>query len=339
MDNDTKLKMKDLSIVKIAGALGCSLNSANQINCFVHEDSNPSLTLYQNSYYCFGCKTAGDNIDFVRGVKGLSYPEAYKWIEETFFFGGELIEPITTPPDRNRKESGTDGRQFSEVYSHFLSRLATDGAIYYMKKRGIPESVTRAAGLKVVNASEIETIKKTLLDKWGRDVLLDSGIFGKTEIYRFKYHPVIIPHFTQDGEPFNLNARAIDKHADIKYMLLPGIRKGFYGLPVINGLTPGGTLFICEGAIDALSLTALDMPALALSGNALFTPAQLDTVRPYRVVIVPDKDEAGVKGMFNRYDQLEREGIECATFNFDKFKEYYKVTKAAKDINLSLIHI
>ena len=46
--------------------------------CPFHKDASPSLTVYPEtaSFYCFGCGTGGDVIDFVRRTGGLGFREA-----------------------------------------------------------------------------------------------------------------------------------------------------------------------------------------------------------------------------------------------------------------------
>ena len=50
--------------------------------CPFHDDSKPSLTLYEhtNSYYCFGCHTGGSIIDFVMRYRNLNFLESLKYL-------------------------------------------------------------------------------------------------------------------------------------------------------------------------------------------------------------------------------------------------------------------
>src|SRR3984893_4472936 len=46
--------------------------------CPFHQEKTPSFTVdpAKQVYYCFGCGAGGDVFDFLRGVEGLSSPEA-----------------------------------------------------------------------------------------------------------------------------------------------------------------------------------------------------------------------------------------------------------------------
>ena len=88
---DTTLQeIKQLPIIDIfrhyvGGELRISGNRA-YAQCFIHEDRNPSLTIYQNSnsWYCFSCQAGGDGIDLVRYVMNLSFKEAVQTLAADF---------------------------------------------------------------------------------------------------------------------------------------------------------------------------------------------------------------------------------------------------------------
>ena len=58
--------------------------------CPFHKDASPSLTVYPEtaSFYCFGCGTGGDVVDFVRRTGGLGFREAIQQLG-----GGQVTGP------------------------------------------------------------------------------------------------------------------------------------------------------------------------------------------------------------------------------------------------------
>lgn len=49
--------------------------------CVFHKgDNEPSMKIYDKSYYCFGCQETGDVITFVQKYNGLSFKDACEWI-------------------------------------------------------------------------------------------------------------------------------------------------------------------------------------------------------------------------------------------------------------------
>ena len=54
------------------------------INCIFHDDKNPSMKLYDDHYYCFGCGAHGDAVSFVAQITGLPQYQAAKQLCEAF---------------------------------------------------------------------------------------------------------------------------------------------------------------------------------------------------------------------------------------------------------------
>jgi archaellum biogenesis ATPase FlaH len=54
--------------------------SGDKCCCPFHKERTPSLNIFDdtNSFYCFGCGQSGDEIEFVKDYKGLTFPNAVK---------------------------------------------------------------------------------------------------------------------------------------------------------------------------------------------------------------------------------------------------------------------
>jgi archaellum biogenesis ATPase FlaH len=54
--------------------------SGDKCCCPFHKERTPSLNIFDdtNSFYCFGCGQSGDEIEFVKEYKGLTFPNAVK---------------------------------------------------------------------------------------------------------------------------------------------------------------------------------------------------------------------------------------------------------------------
>ena len=44
--------------------------------CPFHDETKPSMHIYHDHYYCFGCGEYGDHVDWLMQVEGLEYAEA-----------------------------------------------------------------------------------------------------------------------------------------------------------------------------------------------------------------------------------------------------------------------
>lgn len=86
---------------EIARRLGLELNRQDKTRCFLHGDTDPSLQVYEDHWYCHGCHEYGDAVDLVARYRGVSNGEAAQWIVDT------MGTPQPTPPTP-KKSSGSD---------------------------------------------------------------------------------------------------------------------------------------------------------------------------------------------------------------------------------------
>lgn len=84
-------RLKAISITEVARRLGCQLQRSGTVSktiCPWHEDSHPSLTLYErtgeNHCHCFACGKGGSVIDFVMQNESWSFQEACQWLSNEF---------------------------------------------------------------------------------------------------------------------------------------------------------------------------------------------------------------------------------------------------------------
>lgn len=81
----------------VAERYGPQIHRGNMICCPFHDDKTPSMKLYSDHFYCFGCQKSGDVIDLTAGLFGLSNLDAAKKLAADFG-----IKPgIKSPPSRS----------------------------------------------------------------------------------------------------------------------------------------------------------------------------------------------------------------------------------------------
>lgn len=68
---------------QIADYYGLSVRN-DMVSCLFHEDRNPSMKLYDDHFYCFGCGKHGDVTDMVGELFGISPKEAAEKIAHDF---------------------------------------------------------------------------------------------------------------------------------------------------------------------------------------------------------------------------------------------------------------
>ena len=101
---DTR-RLNAISISGVAQRLGYSLHRAGSVYktlCPWHDDTHPSLTLYErtgeNRCHCFSCDKGGAVIDFVMQHFGCSFREACQWLSREYAIYTTSTAPLPPPP-------------------------------------------------------------------------------------------------------------------------------------------------------------------------------------------------------------------------------------------------
>ena len=81
----------------------------NRIRCPIHHGSDLNMRIYGKSYYCWVCHAAGDQIQFVQSVLGVSFRDAMIRLNEDF----NLDLPIGTD-GANRTDLSDLNRKVAE---------------------------------------------------------------------------------------------------------------------------------------------------------------------------------------------------------------------------------
>lgn len=70
--------------MQAARRYGYYVERGGMIRCPFHDDRSPSMKLYDDHYYCFGCQVSGDVIDFTAKVFCITQSEAAKKLAADF---------------------------------------------------------------------------------------------------------------------------------------------------------------------------------------------------------------------------------------------------------------
>ena len=84
MDNIFEMLRERLSMKEVVRFYGVDVNRSNKACCTFHPDKNPSLHIYDDHYYCFGCGAHGDVTDFTAKLFDLTQYEAAKKLDSDF---------------------------------------------------------------------------------------------------------------------------------------------------------------------------------------------------------------------------------------------------------------
>lgn len=343
-------EVKTVPILNVARRLGIEL-TGNKAHCFVHEDSTPSLSFNEQGNYfkCFGCGVGGSVIDLVKLYLDTGTGEAIRWIEREYGIGenhGPASDFRADSPLPGKSEktqprpaihaSGQpkriDGREFSSIYRELLQGGDLAKAEAYLEGRGISKELARRFGIRVVEADGAEA----LLLEYGEEVMLRSGLYTKSKkgnaYYSLSRHRLVIPYLDRDGKTvLTLQGRDIDGESNHKYQMLPGIETVLYNLKALEGAK---TIYLCEGAIDALSALQLGLGApLGVAGVNNFKDEYYELLDPYNVIIASDVDGAGKAFYLKVKARFLKQGKRVKALDWVRLKQDCGVADEVKDLN------
>ena len=101
---------QSITVREAAQMYGIEVNRSGMACCPFHDDKNPSMKLNEEYFYCFGCGTTGDVIDFTARLYNLSPKEAAEKLAQDF----GLIYDSQAPPRRRYVRQKTEAQKFKE---------------------------------------------------------------------------------------------------------------------------------------------------------------------------------------------------------------------------------
>lgn len=81
-----------ISMRAAAERWGFTPNRAGFICCPFHREKTPSLHLWEDHYYCFGCGVGGDLVDFTMRLHDMGFLAAVELLNDEFSLGYALKE-------------------------------------------------------------------------------------------------------------------------------------------------------------------------------------------------------------------------------------------------------
>lgn len=270
--------------------------------CPFHEDHTPSFYCNDQKgvYHCFGCGAAGNVVDFVKGIEGLSVSEACERLEGGF-------TPHVSAPQYSRKPAETE--EFArEIWRSATSIIGTPAETYLLK-RGIPLSELpqqenlRFARLSYDRSASAHPVLIAAVRNLNREVV------GVQRIY-----------LTEEGEKLcatgskrtlgSISGNTVWLHED------PHFTCDF-----------NSHIFICEGLEDGLSLLRMSEPDeerhVWVCGGAGMMKNIAVPKGTEKVTIAVDNDEAGRNSGMSLAKRLIAEGHEVKIIGPDpRFKDF-----------------
>ncbi|MFA5659570.1 MAG: CHC2 zinc finger domain-containing protein [Oscillospiraceae bacterium] len=126
---DFKSIKTSLDLIDTARYYGVHIVANSMINCLFHDDKNPSMKLYHDHFYCFGCGEHGDVIAFTAKLFGLSQYEAAQKLQSDFGISSEIKPSIRQAIKQlSQQEKEINAYRILNDYCKFLMKCRADYA-------------------------------------------------------------------------------------------------------------------------------------------------------------------------------------------------------------------
>ena len=138
---------------------GPPIHRGNMICCPFHDDRTPSMKLYDDHFYCFGCQKSGDVIDLAAQFLRLTNHEAAKRLAVDFGMAGE----VSTQPERMMPYEQT--RQFHDDEQEcYLTLLGYLKLLELWEQKYSPTSQISTPDPRFIEACQMKSYVEYLCD-------------------------------------------------------------------------------------------------------------------------------------------------------------------------------
>jgi DNA primase len=238
-----------------------------------HDDEHPSFYVYpEGRYFCHGCRRHGDVTDLWAAVKGLK-PGMEAPLDLAKEYGVDLPTASAEAKEEAERRRQHEAEYLKQAEEHHEALLRYPNVAIWWEGRGLDEGLREMFLLGVAGA-------EATIPFWNR-----GRVHG---IVRRKL----------EGEP---------KYVLPKKEQFPlGYRPLFIPCRVREGM------FVVEGYVDALALSALGYGVAAIGGTHP-NQEQLEELKrlPGRIYVLPDADEEGRKAARRLVEDLYPKAMLC----------------------------
>lgn len=237
----------NLSILTVLNHYSLKPNKNHMLKCPFHDDKDPSLKVYTNTntFNCFGCGKAGDQIEFIQLKENSSKHEAIMKAKSLTNFN-ETIQPM-------EPENQEDKTVLPRIA--VLGKVAQDSKASFKRTAKARDYVRgRKLDPDKLEVGYIGTDFGKTWNKQLKESVLQLGILKESR------QNTIVPKFrncvlfftkNRKGQTVGLYGRSINPNGEGKHFYLSGSHQGVY--PGYPG-TKTTRLILTESLIDAATL-------------------------------------------------------------------------------------
>lgn len=298
-----------LSILTVLNSYNLKPNKNNMLKCPFHEDKDPSLKVYTNTntFNCFGCGKAGDQIEFIQLKEKCSKHEAIKKAKS-------LINPLHKINLMPMKQENQEDKNLLPRIA-VLSKVAQDSKASF-KRTAKARDYVRSRKLDP-DKLEVGYIGTDFGKTWNKQ-LKESGLL--LGILKESRQNTIVPKFkncvlfftkNEKGQIIDIYGRSINPNGEGKHFYLNGKHQGIYPKYPETKTTK---LILTEAFIDCATLEQQEeingnYTILSMFGTNGFTSGIEEAINELpeleEVILFFDGDKAGNDATIKTAEKLK----------------------------------
>lgn len=271
--------------------------------CPFHREKSPSFTVFDNGYFCFGCRASGDAITFVRQTRGLGFIEALRFLGDRFHIDVAELDRDQLSEEKVRKtrlhyQILASAQDF---YAKVLLSPKGQKARDYLLSRGLTQEDIAAFGLGLTPEHPAGLCQTLLQDGASLDDLVTVSLArSRGRVQDFFRDRLLVPIRDSQGRVIAFGGRTMVDHP-AKYLnsaetYLFDKSRVVFGLDRARSeIRRKQRAIVVEGYMDVLQLWRSGFQeTVGCMGTAL-TAHQLRQVSPLptHVHLLFDGDSAG----------------------------------------------
>lgn len=296
---------KRVPILEVASSLGINVVK-NRARCLKpqnhsHGDRTPSMSfnIAKNSFRCWVCPDVhGSVIDLVMIARDIGFSEALSFLRAGYPIEKNSMCQVVNTFSESRLQKNAGERVVKkglskekqiEILNRFIDmcqQSSREGS-QYLRKRGISQKVEKA--MKLAHITDYAHVNETLIREFGKQSLVDSGLYNDSGNLRFYKHRLLFPYY-HNGNVVYVQGRAVDGLIMPKELNMASTVPCPYN---IDALSAYSVVYLCEGVVDTLTLLSAGFPAVGIPGVSAFKKEWLSQFRGKTVYSVLDSDAAG----------------------------------------------
>ena len=302
--------------------------------CPFHREKTPSFHISSDKqlFYCFGCNSGGNIIDFVMKIENLDFVDTIKFLAERT--GITLEEEVYSPEIQKKHDKRETILKMNKLAAkRYVANLSGDDARHareYAFSRGLKREIISTYGIGYARESWSDLTDYLKENGFRNEDIIEAGLAVKNEkgnVYDKFRNRLMFPIIDVRGNVIAFSGRALDD-SPAKYMNSPEtpvFHKGsnIFSLNIAKQYSAKDGLILVEGNMDAVSLYTYGFcNAVAGLGTAL-TDQQAQLLKRYSplVYICYDNDEAGEKAAEKAIEILSGAGVKIKVLSYKDAKD------------------